>query len=173
MSRFKKGETSPAVRSRQDSVGRSLVAKSLALSGIAAGGPVPESLPLHKGRIVKGSVHQWHDVSLGVTRYARNSAYQPYHRAALENLLAEIDRANTALKIGSKSKSGKSKKDHDTINELRNEIKRLTVTVAEVYRAYMHLVSTITEKGRVDDAYHTVLKSQSALLGRARLKVVE
>lgn len=173
MTRYAKGETSAAVRARQNKIAESLAAKTRALQSISQGGPVPSSLALSKrGRISLGALHEWNDEGLGVHAYSRNSAHQPYHSNLLDHLLQAMKGANDHLEEAKASSGRKPRTKELLIADLKSDVQRLTRTIAELYRAYMHLADTVSESGRADSAYHSALKAHASTLGKARLVLV-
>ncbi|MFS2263314.1 hypothetical protein [Vibrio vulnificus] len=177
MPKFKIGETSPQVLDRKKSITDSIRLKSLLINNINCPDDIPVSLKIKNNYISQDSVHKWHDDQLGVVGYSRNTAHAKHNNQELISLLNSIDEANVRLDTFETSSteniSQSTKSNEGSLSALKLENERLKVALAEVYRAYMQLVSIHTEGKQADESMRALIKVQAKVLGKNRIREVE
>ncbi|MEZ9159002.1 hypothetical protein AB4169_12050 [Vibrio lentus] len=177
MPKFKIGETSPQVLDRKKSITDSIRLKSLLINKINCPDDIPVSLKIKNKNISQDSVHKWNDDQLGVIGYSRNTAHAEHNNQELITLLNSIDEANFRLgtfETSNKENISQSTKNNEgSLSVLKLENERLKVALAEVYRAYMQLVSIHTEGKQADASMRELIKVQAKILGKNRIWEVE
>lgn len=178
MAKFKKGQTSPAVKEKKNKISSSIIRKSEILNNIENVEDIPPSLTQSASGLSQANIHKWSDPSIGVFSYSYNTARAEHNSQALKNLLKSIEEVNVRLK---KSKSNKqttakqkpSNLSSESIQKIREENKHLKSALAEVYRAYMQLLDCCREDEQIDRAYRKLILDQARILGDNRLASIK
>ena len=174
MPKFKQGETSISVIEKKVSITESMIKKSEILDTINSFQDIPESLNYKKNSISQSSVHEWSDSNLGVIGYSRNSAHKKHNTKALKQLIQSIQNINERISKSNQKRYVKNRKlttnlSTDDINKLKLENNELRIALAEVYRAYMQLLSNASEDEHFNESYRNIILSQARVLGKKRL----
>lgn len=171
MSKYKPGETSEAVTNKKNAITKSILRKADLLDAIASIDDAYATLDIKGNSISRASVHKWNDDELGIIAYSWNTAHAEHNAVPLQRLHKAIKNANNRI-TGTKNEIRKTRQ-HDSsdniTNQLRKENEELKRSLAEVYRAYMHLVESYREDHVIDDAIRQLILDQARILGRHRV----
>ncbi|MCW4629442.1 MULTISPECIES: hypothetical protein [Marinomonas] len=171
MTKYIIGETSSAVKNKKKSITISMAKKTELLDLINSHTDIFKTLDMKGDLISESSVHKWSDNDLGVISYSWNTAHAEHNKKQLNLLLNSIKKTNNRL---SNDKNNKKKiltnRSTDKITKkLRQENEELKKALAEVYRAYMHLVENFSEDQIIDDAIRKLILDQVKILGKQRI----
>jgi len=171
MSKYKPGETSEAVTNKKSAITKSILKKTELLDAVASIGDVYTTLNIKGDSISESAVHKWSDDELGIISCSWNTAHAEHNAKPLKLLKKAITNANKRF-ADSPKKSNKRWRHGATDNttiQLRKENKELKKALAEVYRAYMHLVESYREDQVIDDAIRQLILDQARILGHHRV----
>ena len=171
MSQYKPGETSEAVTNKKNAITKSILKKSELIDAISSIDDVYTSLNIRGDSISESAVHKWSDDELGIISYSWNTARAEHNTKPLKLLQKAITNVNKRL-AGSPKESNKRVRHEptdDTTIQLRKENEDLKKALAEVYRAYMHLVEGYREDQVIDDAIRKLILDQARMLGKHRV----
>jgi hypothetical protein len=171
MTKYKLGETSSAVKNKKNSITFSISKKTKLLDSINLHTDVFKTLDMKGELISESAVHKWNDIDLGVISYSWNTAHAKHNRNQLNLLLKSLENTNNRLS-NEKNHSKKTLINRSTdklTNKLRQENENLKKSLAEVYRAYMHLVENYREDQIIDDAIRKLILDQARILGKHRI----
>ncbi|MEZ8987192.1 hypothetical protein OAI_00110 [Vibrio cyclitrophicus FF160] len=175
MSKYKLGETSKAVKDKKNSITKSIEKKAELIDSINSVEDIFTSLNIKGDFIAEASVHKWSDNDLSIISYSWNTAHAEHNAKSLKVLKKAIENANNRLVDNDihESKSSQNKLTIKTQNKLRKENEDLKKSLAEVYRAYMHLVESYREDQVIDDAIRKLILDQARILGKQRIGEVK
>ncbi len=175
MSKYKPGETSEAVTKRKNSITKSILEKSKLIDAINSIDDIYPTLNIKGNSISETAVHKWSDDKLNIKAYSWNTARAKHNAKPLKILQKAIINANKRLEgdyQGSSNGRQQEPSDNATI-QLRKQNTELTQALAEVYRAYMHLVESYREDQVIDDAVRKLILDQARILGKHRISEVK
>lgn len=175
MPKYKLGETSEAVKNRKNAITNSIEKKAKLINSINSVEDIFTSLNIKGNFIAEASVHKWSDDDFGIISYSWNTAHAEHNAPPLKMLQKAIKNANKKL-ADSESHGNKSsiyKSNDKASNILRKENEELKKALAEVYRAYMHLVESYREDLVIDDAIRNLIREQAQILGKQRVGEVK
>jgi len=171
MSRYKHGETSAAVTNKKNAITKSILKKAELIDDIISLGDAHTALCIKGNSISESAVHKWSDAELGIISCSWNTARAEHNAKPLYILQKSIANANKRL-ADADNKSNKisqNKSTNDPTFQLRKENNELKKALAEVYRAYMHLVESHREDQVIDDAIRKLILEQARILGKQRV----
>ena len=171
MSKYKPGETSEAVTNKKNAITKSILKKAELIDAITSTDDVYTTLNVKGNSISEIAVHKWSDNELGIISYSWNTTRAEHNAKPLKLLKKAITNANKKL-AGSQKESNKRWQQESTDNatiQLRKENDELKKSLAEVYRAYMHLVERYREDQVIDDAFRQLILDQARILGKHRV----
>ncbi|MBB1276921.1 MULTISPECIES: hypothetical protein [Pseudoalteromonas] len=171
MSQYKPGETSTEVINKKNDITKSILKKANLIDAIKCIDDVYTSLNIKGYSIAESAVHKWSDDELGIVSYSWNTAHTKHNAQALKKLQAAIKNVNKRLAGGQKEckKRRQYESTDDTTVQLRKENEELKNSLAEVYRAYMHLIESYREDKVIDDAIRKLILDQAHILGKQRI----
>ncbi len=171
MSKYVPGQTSEAVTNKKYAITKSIERKAELINSINSVDNIFTSLNIKGDSISEASVHKWSDDDLGIISYSWNTAHADHNAKALKALLKAIKNANNKLADSEihGNKRSKYTSTDKAINKLRKENDELKRTLAEVYRAYMHLAESYREDQVIDDAIRKLILEQTRILGKQRI----
>ncbi|ANQ25725.1 hypothetical protein BA894_04385 [Vibrio natriegens] len=175
MPKYKLGETSKEVINKKKLITKSIEKKSELINSINSVEDIFKSLSIKGDFISEASVHKWSDYDLGIISYSWNTAHAEHNSKPLNLLKKSIENVNSRLadnKIHRKKNSQKISTDKNTAR-LRKENEELKKALAEVYRAYMHLIENLREDQVIDDAIRKLILEQARILGKQRIGEVK
>ncbi len=171
MPKYEPGQTSEAVKNKKNAITKSIERKAELINSINSIDDIFTSLNIKGDSIAEASVHKWSDDDLGIISYSWNTAHAEHNAKALKALQKAIKNANNKLADSEihGNKSSKNTSTDNTTNNLREENEELKNALAEVYRAYMHLVESYREDQVIDDAIRNLIIEQAQILGKKRV----
>ncbi len=175
MPKYKPGETSKAVINKRKLITKSIDKKSELINSINSREDVFISLAIKGDFISEASVHKWSDDDLGIISYSWNTAHAEHNSKSLNLLKKSIENANSRLAVNKTHRNKNSQKisNDKNIARLRVENEELKKALAEVYRAYMHLVEFYREDQVINDAIRKLILEQARILGKQRIGEVK
>lgn len=169
MSIYKPGETSEAVKLKKTTINKSIIKKSELLDTINSIDDIYTTLSIKGYKISEAAVHKWSDDDLGIIAYSWNTARAVHNSEAIKQLQESIKNANKRLAGCEKETKLINDSSDNTTSRLRKENEYLKRALAEVYRAYMHLVENYREDKVIDEAIRQLIQEQARLLGKNRV----
>ena len=171
MPQYKPGETSKEVINKKNDITKSILKKAELIDKITSIDDIYTSLNIKRYSIAESAVHKWSDDELGIISCSWNTAHTKQNAQPLKKLQAAIENANKRLSVCQKesNKRRRYESTDDTTVQLRKENEELKNSLAEVYRAYMHLIESYREDKVIDDAIRKLILDQAHILGKQRI----
>ncbi|WP_417310912.1 hypothetical protein [Devosia sp.] len=171
MSKFKKGETSTAIRLKKENISNSLDKKNEILSKLNNIDDIKVTIPLERVYLSEKSVLEWEDESLGIIKCSRNTAHQAHNKTILNSISLEIKRINKIISSSHNNKITDIKKNQKN-RILKEENEELKNVLAEVYRAYIQLVEMINKSDNIDFSIRKKISNQKNILNHRNIRGV-
>jgi len=171
MPQYKRGETSEQVINKKNAITKSILKKAELIDAITSIDDVYTTLIIKGGSISESAVYKWRDDELGIISCSWNTAHAKHNTKSRNKLTKAIENTNKRI-AGSQNESNKRRQyestDGTTI-QLRKENEELKNSLAEVYRAYMHLIESYREDQVIDEALRKLILDQARILGNQRI----
>ncbi|WP_166370284.1 hypothetical protein [Psychromonas sp. SA13A] len=186
MAKYIKGETSSEVIENKEKITNSIINKTKILNQSIKDKVLPYGLSLNKyNNVTLGNVCKWECEELYVYKYAYttgNSSTNSDYTEDLKKAIMNINQAIVKNEINDQSKleSNEQPSRKETKKSLKAKNLRLSIelqevknNVVEVYRGYCQLKQFIENNDFDNDTYHKLLRKQSSIINKKRLKVIK